>query len=208
MRTFKRQGFTLIELMVALTILSLSMGAIYLSFSSGLSAWERGEETMATFQAMRRTLELLTREIRSSYTSPGNKEIKLVGLDRQSAGNDTDELTYFTLSGPRPNGRIGLYRIKYYLAKETGATHYSLYREELPSIGKFILGEKVTQPLLREVSGLNFRYYRGDKWEDSWHSTALPGKIKITITLAKGKKETSFSAVTDLPLSGAIHTLE
>ncbi len=55
-------GFTLVELIVASTLMALVLSAIYLTFSTTVRAWRSGESNYAPYQDARRALGLLERE--------------------------------------------------------------------------------------------------------------------------------------------------
>jgi len=57
------RGFTLIELMLAITIFAMVVGVIFSSFQVGISAWQGGERDIVFYQSMRAVSDLLLREI-------------------------------------------------------------------------------------------------------------------------------------------------
>jgi general secretion pathway protein J len=61
------RGFTLIELMLAITIFAMVVGVIFSSFRVGISAWQGGERDIVFHQSMRATAELLFREISGTH---------------------------------------------------------------------------------------------------------------------------------------------
>jgi general secretion pathway protein J len=63
----KACGFTLIEMLLAITIFSMVVGIIFSSFRLGSRAWEKGEKGIDQFQRIRAVSELCYRAIRSSY---------------------------------------------------------------------------------------------------------------------------------------------
>lgn len=56
-------GFTLTELLVAATLLTVVMTAVYASFSSSVRIWRHGEEDIAAYQDARLALTILMREL-------------------------------------------------------------------------------------------------------------------------------------------------
>ncbi len=60
-------GFTLIEMILAITIFSMVIAIIFSSFRLGLGAWEKGEKDIEFFQRVRAVSDLLSRQIRSTY---------------------------------------------------------------------------------------------------------------------------------------------
>ncbi len=66
-RAARCRGFTLIELMLAITIFAMVVGVIFSSFQAGISAWQGGERDIAFYQSMRAVTDLLFREISGTY---------------------------------------------------------------------------------------------------------------------------------------------
>ncbi len=61
------EGFTLIEMLLAVSIFAMVTTIIFSSFRTGLGAWEKGEQDIDFFQKTRSVSELLYREINSAY---------------------------------------------------------------------------------------------------------------------------------------------
>ena len=59
----REDGFTLLEIIITLTIMSLVLGAIYTLMLNGISAWKRQETQIDTLQNMRVAMNLLSKEI-------------------------------------------------------------------------------------------------------------------------------------------------
>ena len=204
MRT--QSAFTLVELMVTVTIISISLAAIYHTFSTGILAWERGEENMANQQEIRQTLHLITKEIRSSFISLTDDKTRLLGENIEENGANSDRLTFYTLSDPNPMSsrrQVGLFKVSYYLEEDESNQTFCLMRKETPAIGENNFDEEVTDILLGRVPSLNFEYFYGDEWKDSWEvDRRLPLRVKITlITDGAGGKHHAFTTVTDVPAS-------
>ncbi|RJQ16677.1 MAG: prepilin-type N-terminal cleavage/methylation domain-containing protein [Nitrospiraceae bacterium] len=63
----KNKGFTLLEIIIAVTILSLVAVIIGGAFRLGTRAWERGEKDTASTQRLRVLSSMLSQQIRSAY---------------------------------------------------------------------------------------------------------------------------------------------
>lgn len=185
-----RKGFTLVEMMVAVVIFSLAIAVIYKTFSTGLKVWERGSESMAVFQDGKRVLDIISKDIRSTFIpSLGNEDSLFVGEDKKEGEIDADKIIFFTLGEPNVISKkkdIGLCRVEYYLEKKE--SEYTLYRKETPSLGQLVLGEETVDPLLIGVESLSFEYYSKGEWKKEWKSSkTVPTRVKICLKL---KEET------------------
>jgi len=61
----KHRGFTLVELLVACTLLSVVLGGVYVAFSSSVRLWRSGEANLRTYQDARTAMTIMTRELES-----------------------------------------------------------------------------------------------------------------------------------------------
>src|SRR4030042_3414404 len=62
---YSTTGFTLVEVMVALTVLGFVLLMIFGAFRLGLSAWERGESIKEEYQKVRIITQLISQQIKS-----------------------------------------------------------------------------------------------------------------------------------------------
>lgn len=66
----KRRAFTLIEIIIAVTIFGIISIAVYSTFRVGLSSYEAGREQMVVTQTARVFFDLLARDVRAIYYLP------------------------------------------------------------------------------------------------------------------------------------------
>lgn len=59
----RKAGFTLAELLVATTLLTILMTAVYTTFGSAMRGWKHGETNMDTFQDARIATSMMAREL-------------------------------------------------------------------------------------------------------------------------------------------------
>ena len=84
-----RKGFTLLELMAALSIIVLVAASVYGAFSAGISAWDRAFNESEALLNARSTLKLITRDIKSVVSAEPILTKNLGKLNRE----------YFYLAG-------------------------------------------------------------------------------------------------------------
>jgi prepilin-type N-terminal cleavage/methylation domain-containing protein len=60
-------GFTLIEVIVTMTILGFILVIIYQIFRLGLSSWEKGESAAEEYQKIRIVSQLLSQQVKSAF---------------------------------------------------------------------------------------------------------------------------------------------
>ena len=191
-----KKGFTLVELLVTVFILSLLLGSIYHTFATGIFAWERGEESMNIYQEARQALAILTKDLRCSFIS-ANKGLIFTG--------DKEQLSFFTLSNPISSSsqrQIGISKVSYSLGKDPALSGNCLMRKEVQAIGSLTLDEELSQAIAGNIHSLKLQYFYEDQWRDKWYSSqALPKMVKVTLRVLKGDKDIILSTETALPAS-------
>ena len=60
-------GFTLLELLISLTIMGLIVVVVFGAFRIGVRAWEKGEKDVETHQRQRVVLNLIKRQLASIF---------------------------------------------------------------------------------------------------------------------------------------------
>jgi prepilin-type N-terminal cleavage/methylation domain-containing protein len=176
-------GFTLIELVLALSIVAIMVTMLFSGLRVGLRAWQRGEERAAVLQRSRSMSQILEDALSGTswYVAlPDDITVTPVLLFKGEA----DRVQFVTGSPPIPlSATIPFVAVT--LAVETGETPGLTIREKaLPNFDPFeAVAPSVVDPT---VSAIKFRYMRdGGSWEETWDGTeerALPQSIEVTLT--------------------------
>lgn len=135
-------GFTLIELIIAITIVSMIMAIILSGMRLSIRAWEVGEGRVEVYQTGRVILERMSQEIKSMY--PYRYEKEIAGEDKSekikksvlSFKGETDRLWFVTFSEGLSQGMQGkgLREVLYYIEKDHDKEiNKLLYREDIIS---------------------------------------------------------------------------
>src|SRR4030067_2763229 len=117
---FKSNGFTLIEILISLTLLTIVLGAVYSSFFSVHSVLERFDNVSLKYHEARTALDIMRREIESSLPDNSSKGGTAFTIkDRDVLGKNTSslELTPFSFKGS------GLNAVSYYVEEKDGKLH-------------------------------------------------------------------------------------
>ncbi|GEM_PF-4551589 len=226
---FKRNGITLVELMLALLITTVVIGAVYGAFRAGLSTWKKTDSKTTVYQNVRVTLDQMSREIRSIFVNPDNPAIKFVGrheklnfvcamppgLVEGMNKYDLHSVTYFIADSRWEKGKA---LWKYDEVKPIPVSLFSLNLTNEENLESEII--KNSEELLPMINEVRFRYYNGDSWQDEWGNeevptagvagmppggmNILPKSIEITIVIQydeKGEYKETFSTTEDVMLN-------
>lgn len=187
-RSNTSNGFTLIEILVAVSIFAIISTASFRLISSQTSANERTNqftERLYDYQRMVRKIDSDLRQVvkRSSKDKKGRELAALSG--------DTNTLT-FTKNGWSnfsASPRSELQRVQYSLIKDGGSYVFNrVYHRYLDGADE---KDSISQPLITGVSELNFIYYDSDDepqkyWpvrnSDKKSLALLPKRIIVEIT--------------------------
>ncbi|MGA1875032.1 MAG: type II secretion system protein J [bacterium] len=172
-------GFTLIEVLISLTILSLIMGVIMGGFRLGSRSWQKGEQRLEEQQRMRCVFSILVQDMKSCITIHRDADPEASGKvnkrDRQKQPvvfiGESDKLRFVTTaSGISPRLKGGTLRlVSYCLSQEDD--NPGLIMGECPLLYQYPFeavcfgdedssGPKVfTYSLYPDVVEISFQYY-------------------------------------------------
>jgi len=168
-------GFTLLELIIAITILPLIILIIGNGFRLGMNAWEKGEQETVWTQRFRVLSGLLSQQIKSSYPYMMDIEDEKVAVFE---GKEDSVMFVTALTDPAYGG----FKWVRYSHKDG-----TLFLKEglLPDkkLTDRITGdEEVVDTNIEEIK---FAYLslEDSEWKDSWDfSKTLPGAVRVKIS--------------------------
>lgn len=211
-----RRGFTLLELLVGITLMALIAGSLYGTLYVAFKAQHSATESLDPARTAALALELLHRDFHGAMRPTG----VLAGLFSGSAGPSTGEsssVSFFSCANEPDASDIASDIRKVDLSVETPADEdqpalirritTNLLAADAPSVRE--------QVLCRNVKLFTVRYYDGTVWADVWDSSAqgnvLPLAVEVTIEFSlrpereKGAERTyRFSRVYSIPCGVAV----
>ena len=185
------KGFTLLELMIALSILATLMVILLAGFRIGISAWTQGEERAEIHQHLRSLTELFHRSLTSTY--PYKARPKEGGEPLVLFQGTANEVGFVTLAPPFPGEAPIAFTAVRFTFQQGEENGLAVRQKALPN--EEPLGS--SPPLLvdPEVVGISFKYQgaSGD-WEDSWdgaNEKKIPLAVQVELQRrVRGKDET------------------
>lgn len=187
-----RAGFTLVEVVLALTIFALMGTILYGAFSLGQSAVEKTQGSFEKNQETRAFGDLLGSYIRSSYpyrASPQDASFFYEG--------EEDRLAFVSAFSLALGGR-GMAKITIGWEEADNGNGSLRLAEELPVRvgGESSEGGQRNHVVLREgVKELRIAYLdpqsQGENWEERWDATerkALPRAVRLSYRTGAGKE--------------------
>jgi len=193
-------GFTLLELVVTLTILGFVLVMVLGLLRLGVTSWERGEAKADHYQKQRIVLNLLSQQVKSSFPY----KIKAQKAEGDYIGflGARDSLRFvstFSITAKRPEGLVFvIYRVEEGQDSEKLLKVFEKrvlnkdFMEETPEEEKFLT-------LLGDLSEFGFEYFQeGEEeeevgeWVESWDGKdkrELPRQMRMIAKWGGEKKE-------------------
>ncbi|MEZ4450204.1 MAG: type II secretion system protein GspJ [Nannocystaceae bacterium] len=196
------RGMTLIEILVAVAIITMMVVSVYASFNGTLRGMKSTEEIQVRYGMIRNAMGTMAREISMAYLSFNRPidEVRHFTLFEGRDQFDADSLTFSSFAHLRirkdaDEGDQSV--IQYFLAKDPiDRTRTHLYRRE----SRRLTGDRPEKleeyfpayVLCEDVKGLNFRYWDEKKleWVDEWRTTQqdyhpdrIPQRVLLTMTI-------------------------
>ena len=158
-------------------------------------------------------LEQMSKEIRGTFISDKNSYYKFIGKDAAYRDRDADVLDFISTS----SGLDGLCEIGYFINNDLDSDVSNLERRCDSTPDDEFLEGGTTDLLAMFVVGLNFKYFDGEEWKDSWvvdendedesweaEDRCLPKAIEITLSIQNPEvqqKPLIFSTMVSIPTS-------
>ncbi len=184
--TTREAGFTLLELLVAVTLLGLLTIVLYGSLHFGVQVWARSEDALDSTNRIRDVRTMLARDLTHAYPLLVSTDSVHAHIDFDGAA---DSVTFLAPDEAMP-GALDRVQIKL----EANAADTDFMRRSTLELST--RSDQRTTVLLRHVKGLSFSYYGLDpgeaqpNWRREWRNkTRLPLLIDIRIGSLEGPKD-------------------
>ncbi|MDP8293070.1 MAG: prepilin-type N-terminal cleavage/methylation domain-containing protein [Candidatus Orphnella occulta] len=196
-------AFTLIEILISVTIASLVAVAIYSIFTNGINAWRKGNENKAYARKLRLVSEKMTSEIRNVF------EFSMIAFEGK------EDFFMFPALIPQAEDRSGDMSAEY---SQVGRIAYfydnrkDAFCKEVKALPEVLNEEEIGdgEVLIEDVNGLKIGYCYLDnvsgeyKWKEDWNKEeqdTIPQALTIEISFNKDvMKNDKFSKTIFIPM--------
>ena len=212
----KGRGFTLLELLLAISIFAVVVAVLFSSFWVGIGAWEKGEAGIEFQQRMRAVSELLFREISSTYPyfltpSQLDKHTSYVAFF-----GEPDSLRFVSYANLHKRAS-GLCMLEFWVSERRGlmlgeAAALAANKEDFDAVP--LRSPEYALEICPEVRGLQFRYFdqKNDdepgEWLERWDPVErqgyMPKIIEVTLTFPDQRGEDASTQQLIIPIMSSL----
>ena len=200
----RNNGFTLLEVLIAVVLLGILSAALYGSYFGVLRARDRTSSGMESRRELGATLDLIRREVSSAQFNRSDKRLRFVVEDRDSFGTQSSTLALTTLVPTAGQSRkeSGIVTVAYRIAEKNKKHTLTRQERDLFSEEEAI----VAYPQMEQITAFLVECYDGSKWVKSWDSAingALPKGVRVTVQIEDEGKTVEFAILSTPRISGS-----
>jgi len=195
------RGFTLLELLLAISIFAIVVVVLFSSFWVGIGAWEKGEAGIEFQQRLRAVSELMFREISSAYPyfltpSQLDKHTSYVAFFGEP--NSLRFVSYANLH----KRASGLCMLEFWVSERRGlllgeAAALAANKEDFDAVP--LRSTDYALEICSDVRGLQFRYFDQknddepgewlERWDPDERQGSMPKIVEVTLTFLDQRGE-------------------
>ena len=204
-----KRGFSLIEILVSIAILSLLFGLLVSSFSGFLNAWNRGTESVDQAHLGELLIDRMARMASSAFTNPESSTSYGFWAEGLESDGVVESVSWVS-AGAQFFGMaesLGVSRL-FFKVDEIDGEHGLWFKTTQPFLDEDARDEIEYQLLSESVRQLGCQFYDADEeeWITEWEqSNSIPARIQLTLWLdgtSDNEEWFPVSRVIDIPLGG------
>ena len=180
-------GFTLLELLVSMSILAVVITVVVEAFWLGQRSWEQGNEVVEVELRLRTAVDIISKQLSSTFPV----EVKKKDSDGAFSGS-REEITFVTSMPMGFERRAGLFYVGYYLEEDKAGGHKTLKVIQRPYYTDKPLDIEDRDNGYTVLAGLEvatWDYFTDGAWVDEFNGEygRLPERVRFTLALSDGE---------------------
>jgi len=215
---FIRGGFTLFEVLIAISILGVVLSLLYLTFHQSMTVMAETDDRAEVIRQGRMILEKMAGELRGAAVVSPKEGLQayrtgLVGRSTKEGIEFLDRLDFTHFPHPWEisiEGGWGVLELGYSLDRAPGRKGFTLFRRQDEARDGDLLRGGRSLALCDRVRSLGFSYFdsqgkKGKEWNslEGEHRNQLPSRVEIHLRLEDSHGQVhDFRTQVFLPMSG------
>jgi general secretion pathway protein J len=171
-------GFTLIEVLLALSLVSVILAALYSSFFLSRKAIDAADGPLLRLQESRAVLDIMKREIEAAFYDKSKSYTVFKLEDQDFDGREASRVIFTTFTPGFP----GLAKVEYRAVESDG--RISLVKKVISAYARSADAKDIE--LIEDIESFTAEVRSGDRWVKTWDSSqagSIPSELKISIQL-------------------------
>jgi prepilin-type N-terminal cleavage/methylation domain-containing protein len=166
-----KKGFTLLELLIGITIFAMISGAVYTSLYLGIKVYKHQQQADSGIQEAMLCFQVLEKILFSTYISPEDENIIFQG--------SLEKMDFFRINNDRQ-----LESVSFYLDSSGSEDSFDFLVARKKYLGSSTEPEESVEVINSSVRGLQFSYFDPEQqqWYEEWPDEQIvPSQVKIAI---------------------------
>jgi general secretion pathway protein J len=190
-----QRGFTLLEMLIALTLMSMLGACLYGSMSVAFRGRRAIERVLEPARRSTAAMRMLQTDLESAVGASGLLAGTFLGDDAEDNGEPADFLTFHALARDQAFGDppSAIVQLEIGLAEDEETGDLLLVRRTTTNLLAPETADVVQETLCRGVRSFDVGYFDGTSWADTWDSTiqgdVLPLAVEVTLVLDRDDDE-------------------
>ena len=200
-----QNGFTLLEVLVSVTMVALMAVALWSVFRISLTSWARGNAYIDANQRQRSVMDLVKKQMTSVYPAISPADLQLGGPVYPIFVGARESVQFISLASLRFNQNPGLTAVSYELVRGDQGSYSLVEREEQylgidpTQEGSLDRKDNRVIPLFENLVSFGFEYFDPGtnespaEWVREWNSKltgGLPSAISMSMVNRDAKGQT------------------
>lgn len=186
-----RRGFTLLEVIVALSLLGMIAAITFTTISNSITTRDVLEQEDASNQSARVAMDRLRRDLRLAYLTKNTSAVNTYRTQFVGQNKDPDGLWFTSLSHHRmfrESRECDQTELTYWAENDPAIDGaYALLRREAPRIDNEPEKDGLIAPLAYGLKSMDFRYInpKTNEWVDEWDTNGVdtPNKLPRAVQI-------------------------
>ncbi|MBI5809638.1 MAG: prepilin-type N-terminal cleavage/methylation domain-containing protein [Deltaproteobacteria bacterium] len=174
-------GFTLIEVLVGIAVISIIVAALYSTFFLSQRATAGADDSLVKLRESRALLDVMKKEIEAALWSQDKPWTAFKIIDRDYYGQETSTLAFTGFTPLMP----GLAALSYTVEEGPG-NRLVLMKKASSAYGQ---GPGAIAEMMEDIESFTVEAKHKDRWLKTWDSAemkALPGAVRVTVVFTRG----------------------